>query len=52
MIVFGGWYEERQISRLDGFKLKRIGSLDFDHEDGACSVMHGEIYLCFDWDSR
>ena len=52
MIIFGGHNEQRQISRLDDYKLKRIGSLDFDHENGACSVMNGEIYLCFHWFSR
>ena len=52
MIVFGGFHEMSQISRLDGYKLKRIGNLDFDHSAGACSVMNGEIFLCFDHYSR
>ena len=47
MVIFGGHNEERQISRLKGYKLKRIGSLDFEHMFGACSVMNEEIYLCF-----
>ena len=49
MVIFGGRSEKQQISRLDGFKLKRIGSLKFDHSYGACSIMNNEIYLCFDY---
>ena len=37
--IFGGKNEKRQISRLTGHKLKRIGDLTFDHYFGACSVM-------------
>ena len=47
MIVFGGRNQKQQISRLDDFRLNRIGSLAFDHHYGACSVMNGQIYLCF-----
>ena len=47
--VFGGNVERRQISRLTGYKLERIGDLPFDHYDGACSLMANQfIYLCFD----
>ena len=46
--VFGGWREKRQISRLNGYRLERIGELAFDHYWGACSVMANQfIYLCF-----
>ena len=46
--VFGGLKEKQQISRLSGYKLKRIGQLDFDHVSGACSVMANQfIFLCF-----
>ena len=51
MIIFGGYTERRQISRLEDFKLKRIGSLNFDFFFGACSAMNNEfIYLCFPGD--
>ena len=52
VIIFGGDKEKRQISRLDGLKLKRIGSLDFNHNKGACSVMNEKIHLCFSSRSR
>ena len=45
LFIFGG--DEQQISRLDGHKLKRIGTLPFEHLLGACSVMADEIFLCF-----
>ena len=49
LFVFGGiLVDRRQISRLTGHKLERVGSLDFDHYIGGCSVMNNEfIYLCF-----
>ena len=47
--VFGGEIRKRQISEVSECKLKRIGTLDFDHYYGACSnVADREIYLCFD----
>ena len=46
--IFGGSSERRQISRLSGYKLQRIGNLSFDHVIGACSVMNNQfIFLCF-----
>ena len=51
LYIFGGG-NKRQISKLNGHKLKRLGSLTFDHEDGGCSVMNNQfIYLCFGSDS-
>ena len=48
LFIFGGAYERKQISRLDGYKLNRIGSLFFDHQYGACSQMNNKyIFLCF-----
>ena len=46
--ILGGLEEKRQISRLRGYKLERIGSLKFDHFYGGCSVMNNEhVFLCF-----
>ena len=52
--IFGGGLQTnyRQIVRLDGHKLTNIGSLDFDHNKGACSVMADEIYLCFSFNDE
>ena len=50
--VFGGDYEKRQISRLDGYRLKRIGSLSFNHMDGTCTIMNDTIFLCFNTDNH
>ena len=48
LFIFGGNTERRQISRLTGHKLERVGSLDFEHRQGSCSVMANKvIYLCF-----
>ena len=48
--IFGGKNEKRQISRLTGHKLKRIGDLTFDHYFGACSVMANQfVFLCFNF---
>ena len=51
--IFGGATEYRQISRLSGFKLERIGDLAFDHESGSCSLMANQfIFLCFNYDAN
>ena len=48
--VFGGVNEKRQISRLNGHKLERIGTMPFDHNYGGCSVMANQfIFLCFNY---
>ena len=50
LFIFGGRNETRQISRLSGYKLERVGNLLFDHWAGSCSVMGNEhIFLCFPW---
>ena len=47
--VFGGKVKMRQISEVAECKLRRIGSLDFDHSWAACSnVDNQKLYLCFD----
>ena len=48
--IFGGNLDstKRQISKLDGCTLKRIGGLTFDFENGACTNFDDtRIYLCF-----
>ena len=51
--VFGGETNIRQISKVIDKKLTKIGSLDFDHRYGACSVMGmDELYLCFNYANR
>lgn len=48
MYIYGGHSERRQISRLEKLKLKRVGHLLFDHQNGACSAMGNDyIFLCF-----
>ena len=50
--VFGGNVKKRQISKLNGHRLERLGSLTFDHREGQCSVMNNQyIYLCFQLDN-
>ena len=50
--VFGGSTLTTQISKLNGCALERIGTLDFQHEFGACANVKEEaIYLCFNNDS-
>ena len=49
--VFGGYNFKKQISKLEGCSLQRIGSLDFDFYLGGCATVNEEsIYLCFDED--
>ena len=50
--VFGGTNynggDRRQISKISNCGLERIGTLDFDHVNGACAgVNDTRIYLCF-----
>ena len=50
LFIFGGSNERRQISRLTGNKLDRVGTLDFENRSGACSVMANKfIFLCFNF---
>ena len=50
LFIFGGISDKRQISRLTGHKLEKVGTLDFVHYFGACSVMNNRfIYLCFNF---
>ena len=43
MIVFGGYHEREQISRLEDYRLNRIGSLAFGFYNGACTVISRAI---------
>ena len=48
MYIFGGSVERRQISKLFGHKVERLGSLTFDYRNGGCSAMNNQyIFLCF-----
>ena len=55
LFVFGGnssYYDgdRRQISKISGCQLRRIGTLDFDHEFGACTVVNNKkLFLCFNY---
>ena len=51
LYVFGGESSyKRQISQLKGNQFNRIGSLNFQYEDGACVNLNNEyIYLCFSY---
>ena len=37
MLIFGGYNEPRQISRVDECRVKRLGTLEFDFFYGACA---------------
>ena len=47
MFVFGGKNYKRQISRVTGCELERVGNLDFNFRKGACTMTLGKILLCF-----
>ena len=50
MYVFGGYhkYLQRQISKVNQCELISQGSLDFDFNDGACTVINSDtVLLCF-----
>ena len=48
--IFGGFDDKKQITKLNGCRLERVGSLSFDHYGGTCAVVNDEdIYLCFDY---
>ena len=46
--VFGGNSFKTQISQIINCQLKRIGQLEFNHDDGGCAnVGNNRVYLCF-----
>ena len=46
--IFGGRVEKRQISKINGSKLTRIGTLGLDYKIASCeTVADDKIYLCF-----
>ena len=50
--VFGGVNEKKQISVIDDCMLKRVGSLPFEFDLGACTNVNDfEFYLCFDYNN-
>ena len=47
LFILGGATHKRQISRLIGHRLKRVGKLSFNHDE-TCGVMGNKyIFLCF-----
>ena len=54
--VFGGRYQQRQISKVIGCHLERTGVLPFDFFDGACGRydidLEDTVLLCFGNDNR
>ena len=46
--VFGGDKQKKQISIINGCRLERVDSLDFDQTYGGCANVNDQsIYLCF-----
>ena len=46
-----GSYEirsERQIAKVVNCSLKRVGTLPFEHKEGACAATNNQLFLCFD----
>ena len=44
-----------KISRIDGCNVKRVGTLEFDFDDGACNTYQFEmekILFCFGWNTH
>lgn len=41
--------DRKQISQVKDCSLKRIGTLGFNLEKGACTVTENKIWLCFDY---
>ena len=48
-VVYISKSDRKQISQVDGCSLKRIGTLGFNLEKGACTVTENKIWLCFDY---
>ena len=48
--VFGGENQKKQVSMVNENRLERKGSLNFDFDRGACTVLNQvNIVLCFDY---
>ena len=48
-LMYGGKKFPDQISRINGCRIERVGTLGFDHTRGGCAVDNkGQIFLCFD----
>ena len=53
LYVFGGYNQRRQISRVVGCGLKRVGNLAFDFYYGACTTVNvDQVILCFPRDNK
>ena len=48
LYIFGGFYESRQISKIEpNCKLRRVGTLPFDFVGGTCNSFDNKVLLCF-----
>ena len=47
LFIYGGWTERTQISKLNGCKLERIGTLPFQHTEDTCANMNDEAIFLF-----
>lgn len=49
LYIFGGSNNvtQNQISKLDGCRIRRIGSLGFPFQAGTCAIANQQIFLCF-----
>ena len=51
--VFGGWNKKQQVSIVNGHRLERKGTLNFNFKYGGCTVLNQSIIvLCFDDDEK
>ena len=48
MFIFGGRYQEHQISKVEKCQLKLIGQLSVKFDNGACTNVGNElVFICF-----
>ena len=45
LFIFGGMDDSRQITKLNGCKLERVGTLSFSHFAGACAVVNDNLFV-------
>ena len=51
MFVFGGAYQNHQISKVENYRLTPIGQLSFLFDNGACTNVGNELFFlcCHDY---